>query len=165
LMVSRLVGAKGLEEAAKAFKKSKYKLKVAGEAHGFSDVAGKLKKLSGGNVELLGRVTDEELYELYAKAKGFIALAREEDFGITPVEAMAAGTPVIAFNGGGFRESIIDGETGILIDDTDEVTIGEAVKKLERKKWDKGKLQNQARKFSRERFEEEIKFFIRKHIK
>jgi len=78
---------------------------------------------------------------------------------------MAAGTPVIAFNGGGFRESIIDGETGILIDDTDEVTIGEAVKKLERKKWDKGKLQNQARKFSRERFEEEIKFFIRKHIK
>src|SRR3990172_3314650 len=165
LMVSRLVGAIGLEEAAKAFKKSKYKLKVAGEAHGFSDVAGKLKKLSGGNVELLGRVTDEELYELYAKAKGFIALAREEDFGITPVEAMAAGTPVLAFNGGGFRESIIDGETGILIDDTDEVTIGEAVKKLERKKWDKGKLQNQARKFSRERFEEEIKFFIRKHIK
>src|SRR3989337_1291815 len=111
LMVSRLVGAKGLEEAAKSFRnQSKYKLKIVGEAHGFSEVEKRLKRLSGGNVELLGRVSDEELYELYAKAKGFIALAREEDFGITPVEAMAAGTPVIAFNGRGFRGSGVAGE-------------------------------------------------------
>lgn len=162
LMVSRLVGAKGLEEAAKALKKfkSKYKLKIVGEAHGFSDVEDKLKELSGGNVELLGRVDDEELYKLYAKARGFIALAREEDFGITPVEAMAAGTPVIAFNGGGFRESVIDGVTGILIDDTDEETIGKAVIKLTQMKWDKNILYKQARKFSKERFEREFKSLV-----
>ena len=162
LIVSRLVGAKGLEEAAKAARKYKFKLKIAGEAHGFSDVEEKLKDLSGGNVELLGRVSDEELYQLYGEARGFIALARNEDFGMTPVEAMAAGTPVIAFNGGGYRESVIDGETGILIGDTDEGTIGKAVKRLENKKWDKNKLQNQARKFSKERFEGQIKEYIEK---
>ena len=162
LIVSRLVGAKGLEEAAKAAKRHKFKLKIAGEAHGFSDVEEKLKDLSGGNVELLGRVGDKELYKLYGQARGFIALARDEDFGMTPVEAMAAGTPVIAFNGGGFRESVVDGVTGILIDDTDEETIGKAVKGLESKKWDKNKLQNQARKFSKERFEGQIKEYIEK---
>lgn len=110
LIVSRLVGAKGIEEAAKAvkslskqFKFKNLKLKIVGEAAGFSDVAENLKKLSGDNVELLGRVDDISLYNLYAKARGFIALARDEDFGMTLVEAQAAGTPVIAFNGGGFN--------------------------------------------------------------
>ncbi len=162
LIVSRLVGAKGLEEAAKAAKRHKFKLKIAGEARGFSDVEKRLKNLSGGNVELLGRVGDKELYKLYGQARGFIALARDEDFGMTPVEAMAAGTPVIAFNGGGFRESVVDGVTGILIDDTDEGTIGKAVKRLEGKKWDKEKLRKQARKFSKETFKEKMRKFIKK---
>lgn len=162
LMVSRLVGAKGLEEVAKVAKKQGFNLKIVGEAHGFSDVKDRLKRLSGGNVELLGRVSDEKLYELYGKARGFIALANEEDFGMTPVEAMAAVTPVIAFNGGGFKESVIDGETGILIDDTDEETIGKAIRELNRISWSREKLQNQARKFSKERFEEEIKRMITK---
>lgn len=161
LMVSRLVGAKGLEEAAKAFKKLPYKLKIVGEAHGFSDVEKRLKKLSGGNVDLLGRVNDEKLWQIYAKAKGFIALARDEDFGMTVVESMAAGTPVIAFNGGGYRESVIDGVTGLFIDDTDEKTITESINKFNRMKWDKKKLQIQARKFSKERFIRNFRKFIR----
>ena len=163
LIVSRLVGAKGLQEAAKAAKRHGFKLKIVGEAHGFSDVEDRLKRLSGGNVELLGRVSDEKLYELYGKAKGFIALAREEDFGVTPVEAMAAGTPVIAFNGGGFQESVVDGVTGILIDDTGEETIGKVVRKLGKIKWDKMKLQSQARKFSKERFKKQIREFVKKY--
>lgn len=171
LIVSRLVGAKGLEEAAEAFKNSKYKLKIAGEAHGFSAVEKRLKRLSGGNVELVGRVSDEELYGLYAKAKGFIALARDEDFGITVVEAQAAGTPVIAFNGGGFKESVIDpsagsgqAPTGVLINDTDEKTIAEAINKLEKIKWDKEKLQANARRFAKDRFIKEIKEFVNSKV-
>lgn len=160
LIVSRLVGAKGLEEAAKAAKNAGFKLKIVGEAHGFSDVEKRLKQLSGGNVELLGRVDDRKLYELYGRAKGFIALAREEDFGMAPVEAMAAGTPVIAFNGGGFRESIIDCVTGILIDDIDEETIGKAIKRFNKIKWDKKRLQEQAMKFSKGRFIKEIIRFV-----
>lgn len=165
LITSRLVGAKGLEEAAKVFQsKSKYKLKIVGEAHGFADVETKIRKGAGKNVELLGRLDDISLYHTYAKAKGFLALATDEDFGITPVEAMAAGTPVIAFNGGGFRESVVDGKTGILIDSRDEETIGAAIRKLDRIKWSREALQTQARKFSKERFETEIHRFVEKRI-
>jgi glycosyltransferase involved in cell wall biosynthesis len=84
-------------------------------------------------------------------------LARDEDFGITPVEAMASGTPVIAFNGGGFKESVVDGVTGVLINDTSEKAIGKAVRRVLEHKWDRKKLQQQARKFSREKFEREIR--------
>lgn len=163
LIVSRLVGAKGLEEAAKAAKNLGFELKIVGEAHGFAEVERKLKKTAGKRVKLLGRVSDEKLYELYGRAKGFIALARDEDFGMAPVEAMAAGTPVIAFNGGGFRESVIDGVTGVLIDDTDETALKKAIERFNRIKWDKKKLQRQARKFTKERFEREIKQFVQKY--
>jgi len=168
LIVSRLVGAKGLEETAQAVKglqsKSKVKLKIVGEAHGFSDVEKKLKKLSGGNVEPLGRVNDERLYQLYGKAKGCIALARNEDFGMTVVEAQAAGTPVIAFNGGGFKESVVDGETGILINDTDEKTLEEAISRFSKIRWDEEKLRENARRFSKERFEKDFRGYIKQII-
>ena len=162
LIVSRLVGSKGLEEAAKAAKREGFRLKISGSKAGLSGVAENLKKLGGENVELLGRVSDAKLAKLYAEATGFIALAKDEDFGITPVEAMACGTPVIAFNGGGFKESVVDGVTGVLINDTSEKTIGKAVRKVLKTKWDKKKLQKQARKFSRERFEREMKKVIGK---
>ncbi len=162
LIVSRLVGAKGLEEAVKAAIKYKFNLKIAGESHGFSDVEEKMRKLSGGNIELLGRIDDKALYRTYAESRGFIALARDEDFGITPVEAMAAGTPVIAFKGGGFLETVND-ETGVLVSSTKESDIGKAVKKLESTKWNKEKLQSRAQKFNKERFKKQIKVFIKNY--
>ncbi len=157
LIVSRLVGAKGLPEAVRAAKHLKLKLKIAGGSVGYSSTKEEIEKLGGETVEILGRASDEELAFLYARAKGFIALAREEDFGMTVVEAMATGTPVIAFNGGGFRETITDGETGILIEDTDVATLEKAFKRFEEIKWDKELIQKQARKFSRETFEAKIK--------
>jgi glycosyltransferase involved in cell wall biosynthesis len=157
LIASRLVESKGLLEAATAAKKLGIKLRIVGSASGFSNIEKKLKDDFGGVVELLGQLTDKELWLEYAQAKGFIALAREEDFGMTVVEAMAAGTPVIAFNGGGFKETVVDGETGILIEDTDVLTLEKAFKRFEEIKWDKEKIQKQAGKFSREIFEEKIK--------
>lgn len=164
LIVSRLVGAKGLEEVVNAFQSktlSKYKLKIVGEAHGFCNIKLQVKNQESPNIEFLGRVEDEELWKLYAKAKGFIALAKDEDFGMTVVEAMAAGTPVIAYNGGGFRETVIDEKTGILINDTDVKTIEKAIKTLEKIKWNKKFLQKHAKKFSKEKFKEKIKSFLR----
>lgn len=159
LIVSRLVGAKGLVEAARAAQHLGFPLKIVGESVGFSQVVNQLNEIK--DVELLGRVPDEELWTLYAKAKGFIALAREEDFGITPVEAMASGTPVIAFNGGGFKETVIDGETGVLIEGTDVETLELALKRFNKIKWSREKLINRARMFSKEKFissvEKEIK--------
>ncbi len=159
LIVSRLVGAKGIVEAAEVVKKLGYKLKISGESVGFSNIKNQLLKIK--EVELLGRVSDSKLPRLYAKAKGFIALAREEDFGVTPVEAMAAGTPVIAFNGGGFKESVVDGETGVLVNDTDEKTLEVAIQKVMNKAWKKTDLQNRALLFSEKRFVTEIKKVIK----
>lgn len=160
LIVSRLVDSKGLVEAVKAAKHLRIKLKIVGGTEAVSRVANEIYKLAGDGVEVLGRISDDELFIVYAKARGFVALARNEDFGMTVVEAMAAGTPVIAFNGGGFRETVIDGETGILIDDTDVATLEKAFKRFDQIKWEKEKLQKQAQKFSREKFEEKIRKII-----
>ena len=162
LIVSRLVGAKGIDEAVKAFSRlgDGYKLKIVGEASGYSQVESRIRTNEYKNVELVGRVDDDTLFRLYAKAWGFIALARDEDFGMTPVESQAAGTPVIAFRGGGFRESVVDGVSGILIDDTDEKTIRNAIIRFNKTKWNKEKIQALAMKFSRKRFEKEIRNYI-----
>ncbi len=67
------------------------------------------------NVELLGQITQEELVELYSKCKGFLATAVDEDFGMTPVEAMASGKIALVTDEGGYRETVVDGETGWLL--------------------------------------------------
>ena len=166
LIVSRLVGAKGIEDVISAFETkdlSKYKLKIVGEKTGFMNYESGFKN-ENKNIEFLGRVGDEKLWELYAGATGFLALARDEDFGMTVVEAQATGTPVIAFNGGGFKESVIDGVTGLLINDTDEKTLREAIEKFNKIKWDRKKLQENAKRFSRERFLRDFRGFVRKVI-
>ncbi len=157
LIVSRLVGGKGLEEAVEAATELGFNLKIVGSQAGFSKVAESIKRQAGEKVEFLGRVEDDELTDLYARAKGFIALAKEEDFGITPVESMAAGTPVIAYKGGGFKETVIDDETGVFVTDTSVESLKAAVSKINGNDWDKKALQKQAKKFGRERFEKKVR--------
>ena len=82
------------------------------------------------NVKILGWVSDKKIKELYAHCKGFITTAQDEDFGMTPVEAMASGKPVIAANEGGYKETVINGKTGILIDDIDDEKLVAAIKKM-----------------------------------
>lgn len=162
-IVSRIVGAKGLELAVEAAVKAGFKLKIAGSPAGYAFEEEKLIKKSKGKVEFLGQVSDEDLSILYTKAKGFLALAKDEDFGITPVEAMLAGTPVIAFNGGGYKETVIEGKTGILFDDYSVDGLITAIKKFEKIKFNFDDLKNQAQKFSKEKFKKEIKEFVEKH--
>jgi len=148
LMISRIVGGKGIEEASRAFKKLGIKLKIVGEV-----VDSKL----GESVESLGRVDDDQLPELYSQAKGFVALSRDEDFGMTVVESMMFGTPVLAYNGGGYRETVVPGKTGILVDGTDIKSVGEGIKQMEKTKWDKVDIKKWANKFRRENFEKNIR--------
>ncbi len=67
------------------------------------------------NVEVLGEVDEAQLVDLYARCRGFVTTAIDEDFGITPVEANAAGKVVLATNEGGYRETVLDGRTGFLL--------------------------------------------------
>ncbi|MEK7472556.1 MAG: glycosyltransferase [Patescibacteria group bacterium] len=156
-IASRQVGSKGIEEAINIFTKLNKKLYIAGEGERF--------ELKSNKVKFLGRLTDDELYKTYAKAKGFIALAKDEDFGMTVVEAQAAGTPVVAFNGGGFKESIISGKTGVFIDEITEESLKMAINKIETTKWDKKALLSNAKKFSKERFKKEMRQFVESRIK
>jgi len=162
-IVSRIVGAKGLDLAVEAALKLGFKLKIAGSPAGYSFEHDNLIKKSKDKVEFLGQVSDEELVTLYAQAKGFLALSKDEDFGITPVESQACGTPVIAFNGGGYKETVIDGKTGILFNDYSVEGLITAIKKFESVKLNPKDCIEQSQKFSKERFEKEIKEFIEKY--
>jgi glycosyltransferase involved in cell wall biosynthesis len=64
---------------------------------------------------MLGSVSEEELLALYERCRGLICTAQDEDFGLTPLEAMASGKPVVAVNEGGFRETVVQGKTGLLV--------------------------------------------------
>jgi len=89
----------------------------------------KLIKDMPGNVEMRGAVSEEELIELYARCRGLICTALDEDFGLTPIEAMASGKPVVAVNEGGFKETVVHGKTGQLVEgDRDELV--KAVKEI-----------------------------------
>lgn len=163
LVISRIVGGKGLDLAVSAANKKGFRLKIAGEAAGYSTEYKKLLAKAGKNVEFLGRVSDEELAGLYKGAKGFLALSQDEDFGITPVEAMSVGCGVIAFRGGGYKESVVEGKTGVFFDSPTTSSLIRAIEKFEKTRIDPEECKKQARKFSREVFEREIKSFVSKH--
>lgn len=84
------------------------------------------------NVKVLGEVSETELLDLYSRCKGFICTAMDEDFGMTPVEAMASGKPVVAVNEGGFKETVVDGKTGVLVN-ADCQSVSEAIKLISSK--------------------------------
>jgi len=163
-IVSRIVGAKGLDLAVEAAVEGGFKLKIAGSPAGYAFESDKLIKKAQGKVEFLGQVTDEELAKLYAGAKGFLALSKDEDFGITPVESQACGTPVIAFNGGGYKETVIDGKTGVLFDDYSVDGLIVAIKKFERLNFNPEDCIKNTQKFSRERFKKEIEEFVNSKV-
>ncbi len=101
-------------------------------------------------------MSDSELASLYTNAKGFIALARDEDFGMTVVESMSYGTPVLAFNGGGYKESVIAGKTGVLIEDTDPASVVRGIKLMNKTKWDRKTIKKWASQFNSDRFRQEF---------
>jgi glycosyltransferase involved in cell wall biosynthesis len=163
-VVSRIVGAKGLDLAVEAAKKLGFKLKIAGSPAGYYTEHKKLKLAATDDVEFLGHVTDEELVRLYSGAKAFLALAKDEDFGITPVEAMSCGTPVIAYHGGGYKETVVDGKTGVFFDQQTVESLTQAIKKFEKMRFSAESCKKQAEKFSSERFKKQIREFVKKHV-
>lgn len=158
LVGCRLVPYKRVDLVIRAFKKMPDKnLKIFGSG---IDIE-RLKKIAGNtkNIEFLGKVSNEERKELYSKCKAFIN-PQLEDFGITPLEAMASGRPVIALGKGGSLESIINEKTGIFFKDTVLEDVIKAVKNLDNYKWNPSYIRDHVKKFSEERFVKEIKEFV-----
>lgn len=160
LIVSRIVGAKGLRLAVEVANKLDIELKVVGKPAGYSNEYQKIKNMAGENVEFLGYVDDEELAKLYAGARAFLALATDEDFGMTPVEAMLCGTPVIAYRGGGYLETVVEGKTGVFFSPATVGSLTSAIKNFEalEKKgaFNASYIKKHAQRFSKERFRQEM---------
>ena len=131
LSVNRLLPHKRIALQLNAFKKlPDEKLIIVGsyeKAHHFQKYASLIKKSLRPNVELISWVEKKALLKLYANCRGFITTSMEEDFGLTAIEAMASGKPVIAPNEGGYRQSILNNKTGILINNISEQKIVDAV--------------------------------------
>lgn len=151
LIVSRIVGMKGIELAMQAAEKLKVPLKVAGAQAGLKFLSEDLRKYNSKYVEFVGEVSEEEKVRLMTGAKAFLAIARDEDFGMTVVEAMAAGTPVVAYRGGGYLETVTE-KTGVFFDEYNVESLIKAMKAIKAKKFGKNDLQEQVKKFSKKNF-------------
>lgn len=154
-MGGRQVFSKRLDVAVAAFNKLGLPLKVVG----IGEAVDQQKPLAKPNIEFLGRAPDEIRDPLLASAKGFVFVA-EEDFGIVPVEALAVGTPVIAYNKGGVTEYVIDGVTGVLFDEQTPESLIAAIKRFETMHFDEATLRAKAREFDEASFRRNITGFV-----
>jgi glycosyltransferase involved in cell wall biosynthesis len=159
LLVGRLMIYKRFDIVIKAFNELGLPLKVIGRGPERS----RLKKIAKSNIEFLGRVTDEELNEYYSRCRAFV-FPQEEDFGITAIEAMASGRPVIAFRGGDIPEHIEEGKTGIFFEKQTVEDVVEAVKKFKAEDYDSQYIRSKSLKFDRELFKSKIKDYVEKAL-
>lgn len=152
--LSRLIPYKRFDVLVKAATEAGVKLKVGGSGPELK----KLQKMAGSNVEFLGYVSDDAKKSLMQKAKGFL-FAAEEDFGIVPVEAMACGTPVLAYGKGGLAE-IVTSESGILVKEQTVEAFIAGIKQMEQTKFDSALVRKRAEAFSLAVFNRQIKEFV-----
>lgn len=160
LIVSALVPYKKVGMAVRAFSGSGKKLYVIGTG---SD-EDRIRRLDGPDVTFLGNVEDELLREYYRGAKALI-FPGEEDFGITPLESMACGRPVIAFAKGGALETVVEGKTGHFFKEPTSKALMAAVDNFERMSFTVTSVRERALEFSKSIFMNKIKEFIDARMK
>lgn len=151
LVVSRLLSYKRIDLAIKACNLLRLPLDIVGSG----PEEERLKSLAGPTVRFLGFQPDQVIAALYARARAFL-FPQEEDFGITTLEAAAAGRPVVAFRSGGALETVVEGETGVFFDRQDVASLAEGIEAALRRQWDPVMIRRHALRFSvasfRERF-------------
>lgn len=150
LVVSRLVPYKRVDLVVEAFRQMPEKEVVI---IGTGSQLAKLNSKATPNVHFLDFVSDDALPRYYQQALALI-FPQEEDFGITALEAQAAGTPVIAFKQGAALETVIEGETGVFFSEQSSEALQHAVKEFEAKTWYSKKISAHARRFDTGRFKQ-----------
>jgi glycosyltransferase involved in cell wall biosynthesis len=152
LVFGRVVPYKRTDLAVAACRLVGRRLKVAGDGRALTALRA---EAADADVELLGRVDDAQRDRLLRRAQALL-FPGEEDFGIVPVEAQAAGVPVIAYGVGGARESVIDGQTGVLFEQQSASALAAAIERFERLHLDETQIRENAKRFGRERFRLEM---------
>ena len=151
LVFGRVVPYKRVDLAVAACARLGRPLKVAGGGRALEAA----RELAGERTELLGRVSEDERDALLGGARALL-FPGEEDFGIVPVEAQAAGVPVIAYGLGGATESVIDGRTGVLFAEQTADGLARAIERFEALTLNDDDARENARRFGRDRFRREI---------
>ena len=148
LVVSALVPYKRIDVAIAAAERLQVPLKVVGTGPDLD----RLRAMAGPSVEFLGALGPDALRIMYRRARALV-LPGEEDFGIAPVESMATGRPVVALNRGGAVETVLHGQTGVLVDEQTAEAFADAMQAATSLATDPARIADHARQFGAARFE------------
>jgi glycosyltransferase involved in cell wall biosynthesis len=152
LVVCELVRHKRVDVAAEAARRAGVPLKVVGSGPELK----RLETLHGDAVQFLGRLGDSELADLYARARALVVPSVEE-FGIAAVEAQAAGRPVVAVAAGGSLETVVEGQTGVLVKVDAVDDLAQALRHVDFDKFDPARMTAHARRFSVDAFQQRMR--------
>lgn len=157
LCAGRLVAYKRVDLAVRVCTAMKLPLIVAGDGGEYQH----LQTIAGSTIEFRGRVSNEELLQLYQNCRAFI-FPGEEDFGIMPLEAQACGRPVIAYGRGGVLETIQEGQTGLFFEQQDQDSLRAVIEKflVVEVAFDKNIIRQHAENFRVERFLQEFRTVV-----
>jgi glycosyltransferase involved in cell wall biosynthesis len=159
LVAGRLVPYKRVDIAVRACRELDLPLVVAGTGSELT----RLRAMAGPRTRFTGRLSDAELASHYRRARALIHCA-EEDFGLIPVESMASGRPVIAFNGGGARETVVEGRTGTFFDRQTAGSLIEALRRFEGMRFEPAELRRHAETFDEKVFVAKIRDFVHRTV-
>jgi glycosyltransferase involved in cell wall biosynthesis len=155
LVVSRLVPYKRIDLAIEAFNRLELPLWIVGDGRDRPS----LERMASSNIRFLGHVEDKEMGRLLATCRALV-FPGEEDFGIAPLEAQAAGRPVVAYAAGGALETVKDGETGLLFHEQEPEALAHAVMRLQRLEIDPEVVREHAFRFDRALFERQLAEYL-----
>lgn len=155
LMLMRLVGWKRPDIVVEACTRLNLPLVVAGDGRELKH----LQSMAGPSVRFVGRVNDAQMRPLYRDCRAFI-LPAEEDFGITPLEAMASGRPVIAFGRGGVLDTVIPGSTGVFFAEQTVECLADTLARFDAGDFDPRSIRKHAASFDNSAFRERLKGLI-----
>jgi glycosyltransferase involved in cell wall biosynthesis len=159
LIVSALVPYKRVDVAIEACARAGMPLLIAGDG----PERAALERKATGQTQFLGRRTNEEVRELYRRA-ALVILPGEEDFGIVPLEAQACGRPVVALGRGGARETVIAGETGLLVEGLSSEALADGIAAASNRSFDPVAIRRHAERFSRARFGDQMEALVREEL-
>lgn len=154
--LSRLVPYKRVDFLVEAFRLMPDRKLVVG---GSGPELTRLRAIAPPNVQILGRISDDDVVRRMGETKAFL-FAAEEDFGIAPVEAQAAGTPVVAYGRGGVLESVIEGKTGVFFGEYEPQSLKGALERLDALSLDRDVIRGNAERFSAHVFRERMAQFL-----
>jgi glycosyltransferase involved in cell wall biosynthesis len=151
LVVSALVPYKRIDVAIDACIRARVPLRIVGDG----PERAKLEHRAPGHIRFLGRLPDQDVRDLYRRA-AVVLLPGEEDFGIVPVEAQACGRPVVALGRGGACETVVDGETGLLVYEPGVEAFAARVAEAVTRRFEPDMIRRHAERFGRDRFGDEM---------